>query len=312
MLSHTESLTGPRPSARYLTPLGPRPHLERGLRYEQAGVTEKAVAAYRSALAASVTAVERAEAHIRLARIHRTVSNWDDAIREADEAARLAGEAGNGDLAAEALNVEVGVHQLRGDFALGERVARRALELARTPRVRGILLQNLGAIAAQRREFHLADRLFSQSVEEFKTARYEVGMAVALNNASAAARDANDFERALELSALAADVSGRIDALDVLMLALQNQAHALLELGSISSAETLLGQALGHYAATRNVLRHAECLEIMGRIEEWKPGYLDAAIRCYQLAAEMATKVGDRVLVERLQRRLARVMPLPA
>jgi tetratricopeptide (TPR) repeat protein len=216
----------------------------------------------------------------------------------------LAHSAGNGDLVAEAGNVEVGVHQLRGDFATAERLACIALEGARAPRVRGMLLQNLGAIAAQRCEYRRAEQLFSESVDAFKAARYEVGMALALNNASAAARDAGDFERALELAVLATEVADRIDALDILMLALQNQAHALLEHGSVDRAEELLGQALGHYAATRNALRHAECLEIMGRINEREPRSLDTARRCYVRAADMATTVGNQALLERVRRRL--------
>jgi tetratricopeptide (TPR) repeat protein len=290
--------------SRYATPAGPRPHLEHGLRYEQAGVTDKAIAAYERALVLSVTAAEAAEARIRLARIQRTLNNWDVSLRQARQAAELAASAGNDDLAAEAMNIEVGVHELRGDFGEADRVGREALVRARSPRIRGILLQNLGAVAAQRREFRIAERLFSESVEQFKAARYELGMAIALNNASAAARDAGDFERALELACVATEVTDRIDALDIHMLALQNQAHALLELGSVQRAEEVLGEALGHYAATHNVLRHAECLEVMGRIHEWKAGYLDAALRCYRLAADMASKVGDKPLRERLLRRL--------
>lgn len=304
MQSHTE--TG---RSRYLTPLGAQPHLDRGLRYEQAGVAEKAIAAYEDAMRSSITVFERAEAHIRLARVHRLVSNWADAIREAAEGARLAEEAGDVDLAAEAMNVEVGVCQLRGDFVEGERLAKRALELARNPRVRGILLQNLGAMHAQQRQFRAAEHCFTDSIEAFKAARYDIGVAIALNNASAAARDAGDYERALEVAQLATEVADRIDALDTMMLALQNQAHALLELGSVNRAETLLGEALGHYAATKNALRHAECLEIMGRINEWKPGNLDTAVRCYELAASMAGAVDDRVLHDRLRRRLSAIRP---
>lgn len=270
-------------------------------------MTVRAIEAYEAALRESVTLVERAEAYIGLARVYRIQSDWDAAIREAANATRLADEAANGDLAAEAMNVEVGVYQLRGDFVAGERLAQGALAKATSPRVRGILLQNLGAIAAQRREFRVAERYFSQSVEAFTAARYEIGIAIALNNASAAARDAGDFERALEMATLAVNVAGRIDALDTTMLALQNQAHALLELGSVAKAESILNEPLGHYAATNNALRYAECLEVMGRIHEWTPGYTDSAERCYRLALGVAEKVDDRVLAARLESRLVRM-----
>src|SRR5207237_888284 len=107
---------------RYATPLGPSPFLERGLRYEQAGLTDKALAAYTRALHASVTPIETAEARVRLARVYRTVSRWDEAILEAREASRLADNAGHDDLVAEAMNVEVGVYQLQGEFLAAEKL----------------------------------------------------------------------------------------------------------------------------------------------------------------------------------------------
>src|SRR5204863_422802 len=84
---------------------------------------------------------------------------------------------------------------------------------------------------------------------------------VALNNASAAARDAGDFDRSLELANLATDVACKIDALDILMLAAQNKAYALLELGRYDRAEAVLGEAVGHYAATRHLLRAGDVLD---------------------------------------------------
>ena len=105
--------------------LSARDHLEGGFAYELAGVTGKAIAAYEAALAAGADARERAEARLRLARVHRSLSEWPEALREAEEAVRLAEEAGSDDLAAEAMNAEVGVHQLRGDFAAGDVGLRR-------------------------------------------------------------------------------------------------------------------------------------------------------------------------------------------
>jgi tetratricopeptide (TPR) repeat protein len=274
--------------------------LDGGFAYERAGLTAKAIAAYQAALATGANPLERAEAHMRLARVHRSASEWEDAVREAREALRLAEAAGAADLAAEAMNVEVGVHQLRGEFEAGERLALRALERARAPRVRGILLQNRGAMAAQRRDFVAAGRLFDESVTAFAEAGYELGMAIALNNASAAARDAGEPVRAIELGRQAAELARRLDAIDVLVLAAQNQAHALATLGDTDEAEALIGEVFGHFAATRNVLRQAECLEIIGRLHELRPEYRDTATRCFELARTLASRVGARTLAERL------------
>jgi tetratricopeptide (TPR) repeat protein len=280
-------------------------HLGGGFRYEQAGMARKAIAAYEAALAAGGTPTERAEAQLRLARAYRTDNDWEAAIRESRLAVRLAEEAGSPDLAAEAMNVEVGVYQLRGEFDDADALARAALNVARLPRVRGILLQNRGAIAAQRGDFAAATALFGESMDAFEQAGYELGMAIALNNASAAARDAGDATKSLELAVRAAVLARVLGAYDVLTLAAQNQAHALVALGRAEEAEAPLGEVLGHFTATCNVLRQAECLEVMGLIYCLRPEQSDTAERCFDLARSLALRVGSSALSTRVERRIA-------
>ena len=281
-----------------------RAHLDGGYRYEQAGLARKAIAAYEAALSAGVTPLERAEARIRLARVHSAESEWEAAAREARAAVRLAEEAGSDDLAAEAMNVEVGLHLLRGEFAAADALAALALERARSARVRGVLLQNRGSAAAQLRDFTAAGALFARSVDAFDDAGYELGMAFALTNASAAARDAGDAAQALDLAERAAALARRLSAFDVLSVAVQNQAKALVALGRADEAEAPLGEILGHFTATCNVLRQAECLEVLGELYALKPDYDDTTARCFELAGSLAQRVGSRVLAERLSRRL--------
>jgi tetratricopeptide (TPR) repeat protein len=280
-------------------------HLDGGFRYEQAGIARKAVAAYEAALSAGGSPLQCADAHLRLARVYRTESSWTEAVREARLAARMAEEAGSDDLAAEAMNVEVGVYQLRGEFDAADAVAVAALGRARAPRVRGILLQNRGSVAAQRGRFDDASALFAESVDAFEQSGYELGMAIALNNASAAARDAGDPARALDLALRAAELSRRLSAFDILTLAVQNQAHALIALGRADEAEAPLGEVLGHYTATCNVLRQAECLEVMGSLYALRPNSEDTALRCFDLAHSLAVRVGSAATAERIGRRLA-------
>jgi tetratricopeptide (TPR) repeat protein len=270
--------------------LSARAHLDGGFRYEQAGVARKATAAYEAALSAAGTPLERADAHLRLARVYRASSDWDDAVREARVAVGLAEAAGSDDLAAEAMNVEVGVHQLRGEFDAADAVAVAALARARAPRVRGILLQNRGSVAAQRGHFSEAAALFAESVDAFHQSGYELGMAFALTNASAAARDAGDPAGALDLAVRAAALARRLDAFDVLTVAVQNQAHALVSLGRGDEAEAPLGEVLGHYTATCNMLRQAECLEVMGSVYALRPDHDDTAARCFDLARSLAVR----------------------
>jgi hypothetical protein len=74
-------------------------------------------------------------------------------------------------------------------------------------------------------------------------------------------------------------------------------------LGNPDAAEGLLTEALGHFTSARNPGRQAECLEIMGQMCELRPDH-ETAVRCYVRARDLALVASDRVLVERLTKRL--------
>lgn len=281
-----------------------RAHLDRGLRFEQGGTLDRALDAYRDALAASATVRDRAEARLRIARVHRTRSEWDECRAESVEAVRLAHEAGDPDLAAEAMNVEVGAFQQQGRFDEADEVALRAIELAVSPRVRGITLQNLGRSAAERGDFQRSDEYFDESIAAFREASYDLGLAVALTNAARAALDRGDARRSIAIGEEGITIARRLNALDVLLVGVQNQAAAFVALSEVDSAERLLTEALGHFTSARNPGRQAECLEIMGQMSELK-GDAETAARCYMRAHELATAAGDQVLTARLQTHLA-------
>lgn len=290
------------------TPSAAQAHLDRGFRFEQAGSVTRALDSYNDAIAASRTSLDEAQARLRLARVLRSLSRWDEAIREAREAVRIALESRVDDLAAEALNVEIGVHLLRGDFGPADELANRAMVMAQSARVRGITLQNRGSLAALRKDFSSAERLFAESVAAFRESEYDLGLAIALVNAAAAARDMDDAKRALRLSEEAADLCRRINALDVLLVAVQNQASALVALGQLDEAEARLTEALGHFTSARNPIRQAECLEIMGEMAARRTGDVETAMRCYGRARDLAVAAGDRLLAERLTHRIAGVV----
>ena len=281
-----------------------RVHLDRGFRFEQGNSFERALEAYRDALAARPTALERIEAHLRVARVHRYLAQWDESSAEAAEAIRLADEADAHDLAAEAMNVEVGVLQIRGFIDEGDALAQKALLRARSARVRGITLQNLGRGAAERRDFAASDKYFEESIEAFRSANYDIGVAVALTNAAKAALDRGDPQRALMIGEEAIGLTRRLNLLDVLLTAVQNQAAANAAVGQFDAAESLLTEALGHFTSARNPIRQAECLEIMGEMSEARGNDAETARRCYARARELAVAAGDRQLVDRLSKRL--------
>lgn len=286
-----------------------RAHLDRGFRFEKAGSLERALDAYRDALAGDPAPVDEVEARLRIARVYRGMADWERSRTESAEAIRLADAIDEQDLAAEAMNVEIGSLQSQGLYEEADSMALAAMERAQSPRVRGITLQNLGRSAAERRDFPQSDLYFAASIEAFRAANYEVGLAVALTNAAKAALDRGDAERALAVGDEAIGLTRRLNALDVLLTAVQNQAEAFIALGNLDSAESLITEALGHFTSARNRIRQAECLEVMGRLNERRSGEAFTARRCYERAHELAIEVGDNPLADRLAQRLAALGP---
>ena len=281
-----------------------RAHLDRGFRFEQAGSLARALEEYRDALNAHPLPVEEIEARLRIARVHRTMAAWDLCRVEAEAAIRLANEHGEDDLAAEAMNVQLGALQMQGFFDEADELGHRAIARARSARVRGITLQNLGRSAAERRDFARSDVYFAESIEAFRSANYEIGLAVALTNAAKAALDQGESTRALDIGHEAIGLARRLNQLDVLLTAVQNQAATFAARGEHDAAEALLTEALGHFTSARNLIRQAECFEIMGQMSEARAADPDTARRCYERARELAIAVGDRPLADRLTQRL--------
>lgn len=266
---------------------------------------ERALDAYRDALTGSVTLLDRAEAHLRIARVFRSMSKWTESKLAADLAIQLAEQAGSRDLIAEAMNVEVGALQVQGYYEAADAVAKRALDYATSPRVRGITLQNLGRGAAERGDFATSDRYFEESIACFRLANYDLGLAIALGNVARAALDRGDVQRAIELGEEAIALARRVNALDLLLTGVQNQAAAYAATGRHELAEALLTEALGHFTSAGNLVRQAECLEIMGDLSARRLEDAETAIRCFTRALTLATSANDQTLVERLSKRLS-------
>lgn len=283
-----------------------RAYLDRGYRFEQAGALERALEAYRDALAADATPLEQAEARLRIARVYRSMTAYQHSRDESREAVRIATELGAEDLAAEAMNIEIGALQMQGFFDDAEKLALVAIERAKSPRVRGITLQNLGRGAAERKDFERSDRYFDESIAAFRAAGYETGLAIALTNAAKAALDRGNAKRSIEIGHEAVQIARRLNALDILLTAVQNQAAAFVAMEDVEAAEGLLTEALGHFTSARNSIRQAECLEIMGHMSELRSD-LETAERCYVRARDLAVASNDLPLVERLTNRMQRL-----
>ncbi|HET7583455.1 MAG TPA: tetratricopeptide repeat protein [Gemmatimonadaceae bacterium] len=250
-----------------------------------------------------------AEALRRQSSVLRTQCRWDEAIDAARRSVDIAVTLKRNDLYAEALNAEAAVHQSRGQFDTAVKLLRRILEICDDDhRIRGIALQNLGSIAAQRGELDDAQSLFSESSAAFHKVGYDWGEAAALNNAGRAALDAGNPRGAITLLEQACVAAQRVADADLVALARINQAAALGAVGEYGEAERLASVALGYFSSAGDRWREIECLRVLGDLMSAQ-GSVDPARRCHERALNLAREIGataDAALQE------ARLRHLPA
>lgn len=284
-----------------------REAIARGQRFEYAGDQARAHRAYGTALALADTPALRAEAVRRMGDTHRARGAWAEARAAYDRSAMLAAEAGLDDLYAEALNADGSIAVLQGDAARATAVFERALQCNPGPRVRGLLLQNVGMLAARGRDHARAVELFVASLGCFRESGYRRGVIIALNNLGAARIEVGEPAAAVPLLREAAAIARELQELDLLLLTVRNEAEACLQLGRLDEAEQYIGEALGHFSKVGNEARRAECLVILGDVQRARRDPLldGVAARCYALAAELAESVGASPIATRARAALA-------
>ncbi|MBI4544263.1 MAG: tetratricopeptide repeat protein [Gemmatimonadetes bacterium] len=198
------------------------------------------------------------------------------------------------------------IHQSRGDFPAAIPLFERILGLTADDRIRGIALQNLGAIAAIRSEFAGADRYFLDSYHCFQRAGYTRGEAIALNNYAAAAVDRGKYRLGRDIAQDAVAAAKRAEDLDLLALANLNLAKALAGTEQLDSAADIASAALGHFTSVSNGWRRVECLRLLGEIHirrEDRP----TALRCLRQGLELAQQIGARVEISQIRDRLGQL-----
>lgn len=283
-----------------------REHLDRGLMLLRGGDTSRALDAFSAAAATASTGAERAEAHRRVADVHRECGAYDDAVSAARTSAAIAREAGLTEAVAEAVNAEGAVHLLRGDLPAARPLLDQALALATEPRVRGNVLLNIATAAARAGDLAMAARYSRDAVANYERAGYERGVLIALNNAAAAMIEHGDAAAALPVLEQAGALARRLEDLDLLLLTAQNVAEALVACDRLDEAEARVGEAIGFFANAANTLRRAECLLILGDIHARRGGEeRDTAAQCYRRARELAASIQAPVLLARLDERLS-------
>ena len=276
--------------------------IEEGLRFEKSGMLDRALAHYDAA-ATGNDPLTVATALRRRASVLRTRCDWDGALAAARESAAVAARHGLDDALAEALNAEAAVFQSQGDFAAATPLLERMLEMTKNPRIRGVALQNLGSIAAERGDYEDAEHRFLESYRCFQAAEYAWGQAFALNNYGRAAMERDNLEIAERVLVRAVDMAREIEDLDLAALATMNLAETMLCANDLERADEAASTALGYFDMAGNRWRRVECLRLLGDINR-QSGQHEIAHRCYRQALRVARELGVQVETTRLEERL--------
>ena len=271
----------------------PDPHLalEQAADAERKGDFERAQQAYERVLADPISLELRSTTLCRLSNLHRNRCELGRALDLASESRAVARRANSTALEAEALNAEAAVHQIRGDFARSRALLEELLALTTDNRLRGIALQNLGAIAAQSGNLGDAERFFGESYGCFMRAGFQRGELFALNNYGRAALDRGNHVLAHEVLEQAVELARSLDDGEMIALSTLNFAEALMRENELTRAEDMVSTALGYFAHTGNSWRHIECLRLLGELNA-RNGTVAVARRCYEDGLAIATRIG--------------------
>ena len=264
--------------------------LEDGVRYDRSGVSARARACF-------VEVTERwrenpaaaAEAWWRLANLQRLQSQWDDAIESARASALLAREHALPNIEADALNIEAAVWSTRGDDWRARALFERMLGIATEPATRAKALQNLGGLAAERREFEKAEKLFSDSREAYRVADDARGEACTLLNLGRLQSERGEPALACVTLEAAVTQSRQAGDLEMHAVALLNLGIALGEVGRVAEAEERITTAYGQFTIADIALQRVRCLLQLATFAV-RRGEPAAAIVCLDHARKVAAR----------------------
>ena len=277
--------------------------LDEGRRSQQLGALERALACYREAVEGTDDPVVAAEAWRRVSSIHRARCEWQEALEAAARSRTILRRTPDRDGLAESLNAEATVYMARGDFGPARPLLEEAAEAARSDRVIGITLQNLGLVSARCGDLDGAERYFKVSAAHFKRSGYRWGEACVLINHAASALDRENYELADATAGQAIEAAREVEDLNLLAMATMNRAEARAALNDLQCAEDLVSAALGYFGATGDHGRQVEAYRLLGDICH-KRGDDATARRCYEKALEMAhsieSNLESRTLAEKL------------
>ena len=282
--------------------------LAEGIRAEKLGMLDRAMSAYEAAAQAD-DPLTVSEALRRQADVLRLQCAWDAAVAAAQRAQAIARDAALPPQFAEALNSEASVLLARGDLAGARPLLEEMVRSSQDLRLRGIGLQNLGAVHAQQGELEAAERAFTESYECFRACGYERGQAITLNNLGRAALEGGDLPRALELLGRAVQEAREVEDEELIALTATNLGQATMSSGDFDRANDLVCTALGHFRVSGNRWREVECLRLLGTISE-RRGHVEEGIRCLERALGLAREIDARLELSLIEPQLKRLRAL--
>ena len=269
-------------------------HLEAGVRAERAGDLDRALEEYQATIARSDDPAMASEAYTRIADVHRERCNWSDGLAAARTAQEIASRARLDIALANARIAEGNVLMIQGEFAAAMPIFREVADSQVDPKLRGIALQNIGAMLAQLGQHGAAERAFGESLGNFQKAGYPRGQAIALNNLGRFAIDRGVYQDARPLLERALAEAMAIEDRELVALAEQNLATALVHLGESANALDRTMSALGYFTSCRNHYREIECLKLIALIHE-RSGDAASARKCYERALTLAESIESEV-----------------
>lgn len=279
--------------------------IDDGMAAERLGLLDRAESSYCLAAESDDAAVQ-AVALTKLADVRRARAEWDAALDYARRAQCVARGLDDRSLLDEALVAEGNVLMCRGDFTAATAAFESLLASATDPRLRGVVLQNLGSILAQKGQLGAAERSFSESYGFFRQAGYRRGEAIALNNYGRVALDRKNAELAERLLEDALAIAREVEDGDLVALATLNLAEALGQRGEAKRARDLASAAFGHFDSCQNRWRQVECLRLLGVLHE-REHCLEDAERCYERGLELAEEIDAKGEIAAVRDGLARV-----
>jgi tetratricopeptide (TPR) repeat protein len=278
--------------------------LEAGLRAEHADELQRALhhyadAAIRGAGNASVVARSLA----RQAGVYRRLSEWELAADHARRARAIAEGAGLPELHAEALVGEGNALMCSGRLDEASVVYHRLVRVAMNDRQRGIAMQNIGSIHAQKGEFAWATEAYESSRFLFRNAGYARGEVIALNNLGRLAHDQGELVEAEALLREALTGAREVADAELAALALINLAQVHVARGMLTRALPMAAEAYGHFSVSENRWRQVECLCVLADIAQGE-GQAEQTRIHLERAREIARTIEARVELERIEKRL--------